>query len=425
MAHDQRKSLTTFTDIEAELAHFEPRRLSRKAYTLEHMERLLDFLDNPQHRYKVVHVAGTSGKTSTAYYAAALLKQAGYKTGLTVSPYTYTVNERVQIGLEPLPEHAFGAELSVFLELVDESGIVPTYFELVMAFAFWEFARAGVDVAVIEVGLGGLLDATNTIMRADKVCIITDIGLDHTNILGHTFGEIAAQKAGIIQLHNAVFCYEQSRDVMAPIALRAQQKSADLHTFDQLPLGPKFAFLPLFQRRNFALALQAVTWFLERENHTALTAQARLAAARIRIPGRLEKHALGDKIILLDGAHNGQKMAALRQSLHETYAERPIAVLTAMLATEQRRVPDCAHELARFAHAVIATEFKIEGHPAVDAHELAQAITNAGLTNVASEPNLAHAWRMLLSRPEEVLLVTGSLYVLGQIKRELDRAFDG
>ena len=165
---------------------------------LERVMKLMDVLGNPQDKLPVIHIAGTSGKTSTGYYMAALLKAGGKKAGLTISPHIDSVNERVQIGGSPLPEAEFCSELGNFLEIIRGAGQSPSYFELLYAFALWVFVRRGVDYAVVETGLGGLLDATNVTGRADKVCIITDIGFDHEYVLGSGLAQIAAQKIGIV-----------------------------------------------------------------------------------------------------------------------------------------------------------------------------------------------------------------------------------
>lgn len=124
-------------------------------YTLNRMFRLMKLLGDPQENYHVIHVAGTSGKTSTSYYLAALLAKSDKKVGLTVSPHVDEVNERLQINLKPLSEKDYTKALSEFLEIIHKARINPTYFELLIAFAFWEFARQKVDYAVVEVGLGG------------------------------------------------------------------------------------------------------------------------------------------------------------------------------------------------------------------------------------------------------------------------------
>jgi dihydrofolate synthase/folylpolyglutamate synthase len=168
--------LTNLAEAERALEAYWPSQVSKHQNNLDPVRKLLRAAGNPQNTLRVVHVAGTSGKTSTAYYVAALLKAAGKKVGLAVSPHVDNLNERVQLDLSPLPEAEFCAELGKYLELVKQTGVVLNHFELLYAFAYLQFARLGVDYAVVEVGVGGLLDATNTVDRDDKVCVITDIG---------------------------------------------------------------------------------------------------------------------------------------------------------------------------------------------------------------------------------------------------------
>ena len=151
-------------------------------YKLDAMQAFMEYLGNPQDKVQVIHVAGTSGKTSTCYYIAALLHGAGYKVGHTVSPHVDEINERVQINLEPLPETQFCEALSEFSDLVAGFDQQLSYFEVMVALAYWYFAKVGVDYAVIEVGLGGRIDGTNVVTRGDKISVITNIGFDHTKI---------------------------------------------------------------------------------------------------------------------------------------------------------------------------------------------------------------------------------------------------
>src|SRR5712691_3519862 len=159
--------MRNFAEARVALHAYVSSRPSERTYTLERMMQLMAYLGHPQDTLKIMHVAGTSGKSATAYYAAALLMAAGKRVGLTVSPHAVEVNDRVQINLTPLPEQTFCQELSVFLGLVTKSGITPTYFELLIAFAYWEFVCQRVDYAVVEVGLGCMVDATNVITRRD------------------------------------------------------------------------------------------------------------------------------------------------------------------------------------------------------------------------------------------------------------------
>jgi dihydrofolate synthase/folylpolyglutamate synthase len=169
--------IETFSEASKLLAKFIPPDRPT-SYTLDRMEQLMDYLGNPQNRLSVIHIAGTSGKTSTSYYIAALLHATGKTVGLSVSPHIDTIAERAQIDLRPLEESDYCEQLGIFLELIEKSGIQPSYFEVLVAFMYWLFDRRGVDYAVVEVGLGGLLDGTNVVDRSDKVCVITDIGFD-------------------------------------------------------------------------------------------------------------------------------------------------------------------------------------------------------------------------------------------------------
>lgn len=412
--------ITTFAQARAVLAAYYPDKLSRIAYTLEHMQHLLDFLGNPQDELQIVHVAGTSGKTSTCYYAAGLLQAAGARVGLTVSPHVDEINERVQINGQPLSEKIFCAELEYFLELVQKSHIQPTYFELLVAFAFWEFKRQQMEYAVVEVGLGGLLDATNTISSSDKLCIITDIGMDHTRVLGNSLPKIAEQKAGIIQFGNAVFCYDQAAEIMAPIVARARQKQADLHCLQTSEAKLEGSSLPLFQQRNFALAHAAIAHLLKQRGKQ-LSPAAITEAQATQIPARMEIFSVGGKQIILDGAHNGQKLTALTESLLARYLDEPMAALVGFVAGSEAtiRTREGLAALAPHMNYVIATQFagaQDAPHVGESATKVASVAKVAGAKAVRSVPDPVEAFQQLLQRPEKILLVTGSFYLLNHIR---------
>ncbi|HLZ15369.1 MAG TPA: Mur ligase family protein [Candidatus Saccharimonadales bacterium] len=414
-------TISTFAEANAALQAYWPTNISTRAvYSLDYMFDLMEYIGNPQDKLKVVHVAGTSGKTSTTYYIAALLHAAGKKVGHTVSPHVDEVNERVQINLVPLPEAEFCSELAAFLSLVKKSKIQTTYFEVLVAFMYWEFARQGVDYAVVEVGLGGLLDGTNVVKREDKVCVITDIGMDHMKYLGNTIGEIAAQKAGIIQLHNKVFCYRQGREVMAAFESRAAQKQADLQVLEPAPVDTSLRFLPLFQQRNFGLSLEVAQYVLDRDGVPPLSDEAVVQAAHTYIPGRMETIALPDgKTLVLDGAHNKQKLEALAHSMKARYGRTPIAALVSFVAGREDRVEPGVQVLAGLTDHIIITTYAASQdtpHASVDPQEIADACAQAGFTRYEIIPDLRAAYAALLQRPEEVLLITGSFYMLGHIR---------
>lgn len=387
-------------------------------YTLDRMRKLLEFLGNPQNDLRVVHVAGTSGKTSTAYYAAALLHSAGYKVGLTVSPHVDEVNERVQMDLVPLPEAEFCSALENFLDLVDQSGVKPSYFELMIALAFYEFRRRAVDYAVVEVGLGGLLDATNTISREDKVCIITDIGLDHVGVLGHDLATIAAQKAGIIQPHNHVFMYQQAPEIMQAVVGAADKFQANLHVIES-EIFPEATALPIFQQHNFGLSLGAVSYMLERDGHTPLTAAQRQQAANTYIPARMEVTPLDNGLLIIDGAHNAQKLTMLISSIQAKFPNQPILALVAFLADRGARWQDALESLLPTIDECVFTSFTVEqGVPkaAVQPEELAAYCRAHCFSNWRVEADPTRAYQLLVASPQPVKLVSGSFYLLNDIR---------
>ncbi len=417
--------MKTFAEVNQVLRQFWPDKLSRpQVYTLDSMVRLMDYLDNPQDKLKIIHVAGTSGKTSTAYYAAALLKAAGKKVGLTVSPHVDEINERVQIDLVPMSEAAFCRELTTFLGVLKKSGVEASYFEVMIAFAYWEFVRQGVEYASIEVGLGGLLDATNVITRPDKVCVITDIGLDHLNVLGDTLEAIAEQKAGIIGLHNSVFCYRQEKAIIDQIDKQARQKQADLHILEPTAALSKLESLPVFQQRNLGLARAAVDCMLEQNDEPLLTDAMLAQAAKTYIPARMETMSYGDKTIIVDGAHNAQKLHALTASVRRKYPDQPIAAVVSFVDGRGYRLEDSAEELARLLDHIIITSF--EGpqdgpNQSVKSDDLVDIFTRHGATSIEVVSDPQAALQTLIARPEPILMVTGSFYLLNHIRPLLRR----
>ncbi|MEO8105585.1 MAG: cyanophycin synthetase [Candidatus Saccharibacteria bacterium] len=412
-------TITNFSEANEQLARFYDN--SRTEYTLDNMQNLMAYLGNPQEQYRVIHVAGTSGKTSTAYYAAALLHTAGYATGLTISPHVDLLNERLQIDGRPLPEAEFCAELGKFLELIEASPVQPSWFELLVAFAYWKFAASAVDYAVVEVGLGGLKDGTNVISRADKICILTDIGLDHTKILGRTTADIAFQKAGIIHTGNQVFSYRPTADVRAVIEQRVGRVQAHLTLVDP-PTPDSHSELPIFQQRNLQLARQAVNAALRRDGRPPLSAAQLARAALTYIPGRMEIIKLAGKTLILDGAHNAQKFQALSASLQARFPQQKIAVLAAFAEGDGQRLGGALPVISRFANDIIVTSFvsaKDYVRRSVDTSEVAAQAKAIGL-RVLVEPNSSAAFRRLLARSEPVLLVTGSFYLLNHIRPLID-----
>lgn len=407
---------STINEAEKALEAFLPSRLPRPAYTLDHILQFMDFIGNPQELPQAIHIAGTSGKTSTAYYAASLLKAAGKKVGLLVSPHVMSITERVQIDLVSLPDALFCSELALFLDQIEKSGIKLSYAETLYAFAYWEFTRQQVEYIVVETGLGGLLDATNVIKNPQKVCILTDIGIDHTNVLGSTLPEIAQQKAGIIKLHNSVFCYRQPASAMDVITKSCHQKQADLHIIDE-EYASETGRLPLFQRRNYTLALNAVCFTLERSGYS--TSQLRQTNAYdVHIPGRMEVLHKGAKTVILDGAHNPQKLQYLFESLRAKYPDKSMAVLVACIDSGGRNLKELLSTIKPDVTHLIATSPSQQGsfHKWQKAADIVAAAKDVGIGSCEAINAYDDALKVLLARPEDILVVTGSLYLYKPIR---------
>ena len=386
--------------------------------TLERMTPLMAALGNPEAKLKIIHVAGTSGKTSTAYYVASLLQQTGKKVGLTVSPHVDSVTERVQINMEPLAETEFCRALSEFIELIQNVEPQPTYFELLIAFVYWYFAKANVDYAVIETGLGGLHDASNVARRTDKVCVITDIGYDHTHVLGHSLLEISAQKAGIIHAGNQVFMYKQAAEIMNVFSQQADAHQATLNVLSNGLIDKnKFVQMPAYQQRNWLLARHAFEYIRVRDGLPALTDAQLKTSQHVKVPGRMDIKQVGDKTLIMDGAHNQQKMGAFVESFKQLYPDKKTAILMSLKEDKEYKVvlpliePICSR--------LIITKFLVaQDLPAkpIGPEVIAKEANRLGFDNITQLTNLSRAYQMLLEAPEDIMIVTGSFYLISNLR---------
>lgn len=403
---------------EQELMAFVPAspRLTSKDTILDRILPLMELLGNPQDRLKVVHIAGTSGKTSTAYYMAALLGGTGQKVGLTVSPHVDSITERIQINGKAISEELFCAELGEFLEIVRQAAHQPSYFELVYAFTMWVLARQGVDYAVVETGVGGLHDATNVVSRTDKVCAITDIGFDHTHLLGNSLPLIAAQKVGIVHDGNHIFMYRQADEIMAVIERWTKQHHAPLHIVKPLKTDASKS-MPDYQQRNWQLARTIYSYLLERDHLKSLTRQVLEATQHVQVPGRMDVREANNKTVVMDGAHNIQKMKAFVDSFHRLYPGAKPAVLLAL--KEGKEYEELVPLLAPLAGRIIVTTFKTSQDLPVKSMKpelLAEALKKGGAAQVESLPDQKDAFQALMAAPEKICVITGSFYLLGQIR---------
>lgn len=346
--------MSEYDDVVAALNR---RGFTRMAFDLQKIRDLMDVLGSPQRAYPAIHLTGTNGKTSTARMIDALLRAHGLHTGRYTSPHLETVRERISLDGEPITEARLVGtyhEIAPLAELIDARVSEPlTYFDMTTALAYAAFADAPVDIAVVEVGLGGEEDATNVLDAG--ICVMTPIGLDHTEWLGDTIEDIAWAKAGIIHKGATVITAEQTEEAMRPIVERSAEMGATL-----LREGSQFGvvrrtqalggqvltlrgaggvydeiFLPLFgahQAQNAALALAAVETFLGAGPDKPLNAElVREGFAQADSPGRLER-VHNSPTILLDGAHNPHGMAATVGALEEEFAFRHLVAVVAVMA---------------------------------------------------------------------------------------------
>jgi dihydrofolate synthase/folylpolyglutamate synthase len=319
------------------------------APTLDRVRRLVELLGDPQRSYPVIHLTGTNGKTSTARMIDGLLREAGLRTGRFTSPHLETVRERITLDGEPISEQRFTeayAELEPYLELVDAQSDVPlSFFEVITAMAFAVFADAPVDVAIVEVGLGGTWDSTN--VADGTVAVVTPVAVDHSHLLGREPVEIAADKAGIIKPGATAVMALQTPEVFEVLMRRGAEVGAtiaregfefgvlarDVAVGGQLltlrGLAGEYdeVFVPLHgehQARNAVTALAAVEAFVGANDEKQVDADlVRRAFAGVSSPGRLEVVRRSPTIVL-DAAHNPHGAQATADSVGEAFAFSPL-----------------------------------------------------------------------------------------------------
>ncbi|HEY7950145.1 MAG TPA: cyanophycin synthetase [Solirubrobacterales bacterium] len=395
------------------------------------MHRLSTALGLPQHRFASIHVVGTNGKSSVARMIAALLEAHGVRCGACISPHASRWSERVLIGGAEIGEAEFGTAVERTAQAAEtvnrslEEGEEVTQFEVATAAAFVAFAAARVDAAVVEAGLGGRLDATNTI--PSKVTVLTSIGLDHTAWLGETELEIAAEKLAVLRDYTILVRGRLSPEVVGLAERTAGERGARLVVAPEDPgQGVELRAAGAFQRRNFALACAAAEVFLGGLD-ASLAAEV---AATLTVPGRLERVA-DDPPVLLDVAHNPDGATALAEGLGEVGAGRPVVACIAVLAEK-----DAEAMIAALAPAVthlVCTELPADGpksgsmfrisarRRSLGAGELVAAARGTGVEVEAIEDfgtAVARA-RDLARELGGVLLVTGSHYVLAPARAAL------
>ncbi len=406
----------------------------RGAPTLARIRELTDLLGTPQADFPAIHVTGTNGKTSTARIAAALLDTGGASTGLTTSPHLERLNERVTWNEEPIGDDDVArilTQIAAIEEFLTES---PSYFEIMIALAFTFFADVAVDIAVVEVGMGGTWDATNVINAG--VAVVTNIAVDHTEFLGTTRAEIATDKAGIVHAGACLVLGETDPDLYPIFAARDPEQivlyGRDFEILsDRLAHGGRLldlrtmnghytdVFLPLHgahQSRNALTALVAV----EASRGAPLDEELVHAGfAGVRSPGRLE--VVGTQpLVIIDGAHNAAGAEALRDALTEEFAVAPRTLVVGLLqekdATEMLRALD----VGEVEHLVCTRPPSPRALAPAAVAEAAIALgVDPDRIDVFDDVARAVARAQDLTPADGQIVVTGSLYVVGAARTAL------
>jgi dihydrofolate synthase/folylpolyglutamate synthase len=429
-------------------------------FDLTHMRILLQAMSHPERRFPSALIAGTNGKGSTAATLASILQASGLKTGLYTSPHLMRINERIRVNSKEISDDDFAglhSEVDRRAESLVENGDLPwhpSFFEMMTAIAFEHFAREKVEIAVLEVGMGGRLDATNVV--EPLISVITDISLDHQKFLGNTVSEIAREKAGIIRPGKVVVTLPQqpeANDVignaildlgahgvnavpyvppvspgsdhyLAPPTGAEQPSVAGLvYRYSLQVMGRRIlvesALVGRHQLRNVALAIAAAEE-LSKQGFSPITPETIERGIRqTRWPGRFEviPARAGWPEIVLDVAHNPAGAWALRAALSERYQDHPLVYVFG--AMRDKAVSEMAEILFPLADRVIAT--RAENPRSASPEEIQQAAQRTGI-EVDTAPDAASALKQAkaAARAGAIIVITGSIYLVGEAMRFLE-----
>jgi dihydrofolate synthase / folylpolyglutamate synthase len=401
----------------------------------ERIERLMAAMGDPQLAYPVIHVTGTNGKGSTSQIITRLLMSHGLSVGTYTSPHLDRLNERMTRNGDPIGDEAFGDMVGAIADLEVLIGVRPTYFEILTAAAFRWFADEPVDVAVVEVGLLGRWDATNVV--DSLVAVLTNVGLDHTELAGPTLADIAREKAGIVKPDSVVVIGETDPELAAifrePARQRVLQRDEDFELLDNsLALGGRSitirtptsmygeVFLPLHgrhQAENAAIALSAVEAFFDAPVPYELVVEA---FAEVRMPGRFEvlHH---QPLVIVDGAHNPHGADRCAEVFFEDFdpAGRRLLVVGCLRGRDPGELL-AALRADEFDVVYCTTAPSPRGVPAA---ELGDAARRIGCDNVVVVPLLDAACGAALRSADgdDAVLIAGSLYVVGEARGAIRR----
>ncbi len=393
------------------------RELFGMRFGLDRMRRMMTALGHPERQFDSIHVVGTNGKSSTVRMIAAILERHGLRTGAYLSPHLLSFGERIRVSESDLGPSEFGAAIqraAHAAELVDrslEGDERVTQFEMLTAAAYSEFARQGVEVGVIEAGLGGRYDATNVI--PSKVQVLTSVGLEHTRWLGPTVADIAAEKLAVVQEGATLVLGPE----LHPDAAAVAEAVAERHHARIVRAGPdpglEVGALGAFQRVNFSVAETAAAAYLGKLDPEAVAA----AAAEVRVPGRLQ--VIDERpLTLLDGAHNPDGMTALAQSVRQILEQRNAPDLVAVVSIlDDKDAAGMLATLLPLCEALVLTRSQNpRALPPPTLQSLARQL-HGPATEIVADPRVALERARELATRDGVVLATGSIYLIADLLR--------
>ena len=402
---------------------------SGEDHTLRNIIRVMEAFDNPQDKIKVIHVAGTNGKGSTAKMLANVLSK-NLKCGIFTSPYMVKINEEISINGVDISDEDFCDlidRIRPVAEKCDEEGYHITYFEFLTAMVYLYFYEQKVDVAVIEVGLGGSLDSTN-IIKNPLASVICSISMDHMNVLGSTIEEIAENKAGIIKKNRPVFVYPQtSEKAFEVIKEKAKAEDSELFTFNKNEIrikeisnkGNIFDFMSYkdiqtslrgkHQIYNASLALMVLDYF--KDDFNLSEEDIKDGIKETYNPGRLDLVSSNPRV-LLDGSHNKESIAALLESLKNFDYDKLIVGFSILKDKDHK---DIIRDIASLSDKLIIT-FIDENPRALDTKEIEKESSDFASDIVTIEDNKeAYEYSLKQAGEKDLVLWCGSLYLVGKI----------
>lgn len=402
---------------------------------LDSMNLFLESLGNPHHAVPCIHIGGTNGKGSVAATLHTIFSEAGYQVGLYTSPHLSSVRERFRVGDAFISHDEFAHEAGRIVDILDGRQI--TYFEFTTALAMLWFAGRQVDLAILEVGLGGRLDATNVV--TPLVSVITNVGMDHEQYLGSTIGQIAAEKAGIIKPGVPVVAGVLNDDALAVVAAAARKNNSPLYLLHRdfsgtgLPDNNRWTYSGIRQKKNRSplrqtdlpltvkgahqidnAAIALATLEVMQESFAVGETDIRLGLQHVLWPGRLEEFWIGDEKpvhILLDGAHNPDGARTLKNALQKDFNYDRLLLIWASMADKDIRTT--LMEIAPLAEKIIFTRPETERSALSEdlVHLLPEKLRlSASCTGSVDE---ALDLALQLYRPRDMICIAGSLYLVG------------